>query len=331
MNKIIISLAFFILSTSVFAAPYGRIVEVKGEGFISHNGKTKDIRVGDIIEMDSEIVVEHAGQVTFTDNADHRYHIGNSSSVAVFQKNIELRSGDMWIQSINRIDDYKVSTANAEVFFQGGEAVLSYDTVKGKTQLMVISGLMKLGNLRAPELNLSIAEGHFSFIDNAYDEGAPRDPTPVGEKTYRQLISLFKNVAPLEKNAVMAFKQNDNDKGRTIASVAISEDKALEEYKAKILTKKPEDVKQTLTEAKIINQSPVGKKAPAKTVTFTPLVVKIYGLKSAASTADVPVMKNRAPASVLETPVPVEINHSIPNNNEHYKESEKLINQLQQL
>lgn len=330
MNKLSFALFLSLLSLSANATPFGRIVEVKGEGFISHAGKTKDIRVGDIVEMNSEIVVEHSGQVTFTDNADHRFHMGNSSSVAVYKNHLELRSGDLWFQSQNRVDDYKVTTANASVFYQGGEAILSYDTVKGKTQLMVINGMMKLANLRATELNLSVAEGNFSFVDNAYDEGAPRDPTPVGEKTYRQLVSLFKNVSPMEKSSEQTFKDNDQKvAGRTIASVVSDEKNAdLEAYKASLLSGKKAGVKKENIVPKsdtVVEKTPV--KAVKKTVSFaaTPLEVKIYGLKT-----ETPV-KNRAPASVLDEPVPAAETMPTTPIKEHYKESEKLIDQLKSL
>ncbi len=322
-------MALFLLSAGVQATPFGRIVEVKGEGFISHGGKTKDLRVGDIIEYNSEIVLENASQATFTDNADHRFHMGNASSVAVFQKHVELRNGDLWFQSLNRTDDYKLTTANAAVNYQGGEAILSYDSVKGKTQLMVISSVMKLANLRATDLNLSVAEGNFSFIDNAYDEGAPRDPTPVGEKTYRQLVTVFKNIAPLEKNAVQTFKQNDQQIKREIASVPESvkesdkkADVDLESYKASLFEK------AAVTKTAVIAKEKVKKKS---LVTNTPLEIKIYGMQSIATSES--AHKSRAPASVLDEPVSAPEVHKNPSTitNDHYNESDKLINQLNKL
>lgn len=184
MNKILSLLVVLVLPTLAIASPlqFGRIVDIKGSGFISFDGKTHEIRKGELIFANSEIIVEHSGQVIFTDNADHKFYLGNSSSAAVFAGKVELRSGDVWVQSLNKTDEYKITSANASVSYTGGEAILSYDSVKGKTQLMVINGLMKLANLRSPELNLTVAEGNFSFVDPSFEEGMPRDPTPVGEK-----------------------------------------------------------------------------------------------------------------------------------------------------
>ena len=222
MNKFLLlaaCLSFKLLASEPGTSQFGRIVDLKGSGFISYNGKTREITKGDTIEIGAEIVIEHHGQVSFTDNADHRFHLGNSSSASVSANSVELRSGDLWFQSLNKNDDYKIKTVNALINYQGGEGIISYDSVKGKTQLMVINSMMKFSNLRTPELNLSVSEGHFSFIDNAYDEGAPRDPTLVGEKTYGQLVGLFNGIAPLDKNSSTVFKGSAPKGTRGIASV----------------------------------------------------------------------------------------------------------------
>lgn len=354
MNKILLFaslISFNLMAVEPGAVSFGRITELKGEGFISYKGKTREMRKGDVIEVGSELVIENHGQVSFTDNADHRFHLGNASSASVTAKSIELRAGDLWFQSLNKNDEYQIQTANAVVNYQGGEAILSYDSVKGKTQLMVINSMMKLSNLRAPELNLSVGEGLFSFIDNAYDEGAPRDPTPVGEKTFGQLTALFKGITPMDKNSAGIFKnhelaqQNGHAKEeskkeeitkveikRAIASVPDEGDsKMMEDYKNSLLNKTP---------AKKVVSS---KKAAAKNKTAAKLVVHIYGQTSvstsvALSKDTAPQVKSRAPASVLDqdVPAPAEVLPAIANPyskdyKNQYKESDKLIDDLKNL
>lgn len=354
MNKILLFaslISFNLMAVEPGAVSFGRITELKGEGFISYKGKTREMRKGDVIEVGSEIVIENHGQVSFTDNADHRFHLGNASSASVTAKSIELRAGDLWFQSLNKNDEYQIQTANAVVNYQGGEAILSYDSVKGKTQLMVINSMMKLSNLRAPELNLSVGEGLFSFIDNAYDEGAPRDPTPVGEKTFGQLTALFKGITPMDKNSAGIFKnhelaqQNGHAKEeskkeeitkveikRAIASVPDEGDsKMMEDYKNSLLNKTP---------AKKVVSS---KKTVAKNKTAAKLVVHIYGQTSvstsvALSKDTAPQVKSRAPASVLDqdVPAPAEVLPAIANPyskdyKNQYKESDKLIDDLKNL
>jgi len=352
MNKILLLaslVSFNLMAVEPGAVSFGRITELKGEGFISYKGKTREMRKGDVIEVGSELVIENHGQVSFTDNADHRFHLGNASSASVSAKSIELRAGDLWFQSLNKNDEYQIQTANGVVNYQGGEAILSYDSVKGKTQLMVINSMMKLSNLRAPELNLSVGEGLFSFIDNAYDEGAPRDPTPVGEKTFGQLTALFKGITPMDKNSAGIFKnhelaqQNGHAKEeitkveitkvethRAIASVSEEGDsKMMEDYKNSLLNKTP---------AKKVVSS---KKDVAKNKTAAKLVVHIYGQSAVSSSVALskdaaPQVKSRAPASVLDQEVPAEVVPSTVNPyskdyKNQYKESDKLIDDLKNL
>ncbi|MBP9681770.1 MAG: hypothetical protein KBD76_10230 [Bacteriovorax sp.] len=342
MNKIFLLLMIMSFSVAAETIPFGRIVDIKGEGFISYEGKTRAIRKGDSIEVGAEIVIEHRGQVSFTDNADHRYHLGNSSSASVKSKAIELRSGDLWFQSLNKNDTYKIFTANATVDFQGGEAILTYDTVKGKSQIMVINGIMKLSNLRASELNLNVGEGHFSFVDNAYEEGAPRDPTPVGEKTYGQLVSLFSGLSPMDKNSEAIFKDHHQEHGakREVASVKEeihhphSPEKQEDKQNAKLIEDYKEHLlaKTHLKKAKglVVQKTQHGKK-PTKS---TKAMVHIFGQKKEKSFAysiAAPVVKSRAPASVLEQEEPHTNMPYTKDFKDKNNESDKLINELKDL
>lgn len=341
MNKFVILFAGLVSFNALAAdIQFGRVVDLKGEGFISYNGKTREMRKGDTIEVGAEIVIEHTGQVTFTDNADHRFHLGNASSASVSGKGVELRGGDLWFQSLNKNDSYTIKTANAVVEYSGGEGILTYDSGKGKSQLMVINGMMKLANLRSTELNLTVAEGHFSFIDNSYEEGAPRDPTPVGEKTYGQLVSLFNGVAPMDKNSEAIFKDHDKKEqnrnehvaSRAVASVheevagagprkenkkAEIDPAMIEEYKKGLLEKKS-SIKTVTNKITKTNISPEAKKK----VTAEKMVVHVYGQTSKPTVAfqmdtKIDMMKDaapekrveaasrsRAPASVLDQDVP---------------------------
>jgi len=279
-----------------------------------------------------------------------------------------LRDGDMWFQSLNKDDTFKIQTANSIIDYQGGEAIITYDSLKGKTQLMVINGLMKLSNLRNTELNLSVSEGHFSFVENSYEDGMPRDPTPVGEKTYAQLVSLFSGVAPMDKNAVRMFKDENvahtssepkaepkEEKlkvERKIASVVSPDDSVLiEEYKNNLLNKHSKltaPKKKNLTEVKshVVHAAP--KQIQPKSTQPTGNIVHIYGLKSTSEApkpnpevnpvlANTHVPKMRAPASVseenvsIEEDAPASVNPFVKDRNAFTKESNKLIDDLKKL
>ena len=335
MNKLIAALIIIILPNIVLAAPlqFGRIVDIKGSGFISFEGQTHEIKKGEVIYVNSEIIIEHSGQVIFTDNADHKFHLGNASSAALFAGKVVLRNGDVWVQSLNKTDDYLLTSANASVNYTGGEAIFSYDSVKGKTQLMVINGLMKLSNLRSPELNLTVAEGNFSFVDPTFEEGMPRDPTPVGKKTYGQLVAMFPGVTPMDKKSADIFKNEGEQKviERSIAST--SGPKNIDSEKTDL----EKDYKNQLMKLFSKKAKPsVAKEVPKP----NELIIKIYGLAGSETSATTAIyditnpVSKRAPASVPETimdeAVPKDNLNIIPTSPQ-YKESEKLIEQLNKI
>ena len=350
MNKIFFTLAVVLLPTLTFASPvqFGRIVDIKGSGFISFEGQTHEIKKGEVIYTNSEIVIEHSGQVVFTDNADHRFHLGNATSVAVFSGKVELRSGDVWVQSLNKTDDYQLTSANATVNYTGGEAIFSYDSVKGKTQLMVINGLMKFSNLRSPELNLTVAEGNFSFVDPSFEGGMPRDPTPVGAKTYGQLVSMFPGVTPMDKHSADIFKNDHAGKKveRSIASAPVTESvsELEKKYKADVMKMAKKDhAMQTPSKKAEVNlaKANANKKAPVA----SELIIKIYGLAGSETSSTTAIYDTKAPVSkrapasvpevvsetVLDQAVPATENMNTIPTTPQYKESEKLIDQLNKL
>lgn len=353
MNKILSILAVLVLPTLTFAASvqFGRVVDIKGSGFVSYEGQTHELKKGEVLYANSEISIENGGQATFTDNADHQFHMGNASTAAIYAGKVELRSGDVWVQSINKTDEYILTSANATVNYTGGEAIFSYDSVKGKTQLMVINGLMKFSNLRTPELNLTVAEGNFSFVDPSFEEGMPRDPTPVGEKTYGQLVSMFPGVAPMDKHSVDIFKNSHGEKTaeRGIASVAEAPVKTAaeleKEYKAEVMKLADKTARVPDAPSKKAENSVAKKTAKAKTPVANELVVKIYGLAGSETSATTAIYDikapdtKRAPASVPEVSSETVLDQAVPKTENmntipttpQYKESEKLIDRLNKL
>jgi hypothetical protein len=320
MNKILfIALTLFsniAFSGTSVGTPIGRITEVTGAGFISSNGSTHEAKKGEMIYDKSEIVVEHKGRITITDNHDHRFHLGNSSSAYYENGALVLRSGDMWIQSIDKTNAYTLKTANAAVSFDNGEAIVTYDGSAGKTQLMVINGMMKFSNVRVPDLNLSVAEGNFSYVSNSYEEGAPRDPTPVGDRTYKELLSIFPGVTPMSAEGKLAANHHvaapANHHGaetmtevhttiepkqpiaRSVAAIhePKKDDLLIEEYKNSMLENKSH---RSVSKAKKVVYSEIHKKKEVVSSSPAPvqLKVQIYGLTKEK-------VSSRMPASVVE-------------------------------
>lgn len=199
---------FSLLSINMAQAAdvYGKITKVKGEGFISYKGKTIALKAGDNVLQGSEIVIEHEGAVTFKAFNDQTIHLGKASSMMIDKDALVLRQGEVWFQAPDKSKTIKLSTANADVVYNGGEGILVYDSEKAKSQIFVMNGMMKVNNARTPEVAITVGEGNFSYVDNTYDQGIPRDPTPVGEKTYKELLTHFPNVLPMQKGTEQVFE-----------------------------------------------------------------------------------------------------------------------------
>ncbi len=203
---------FIFIQTTFAEAEFGRVVKLVGEGFITTKGKTVALKSGEVIYPGSEIAIEDGGQVSIMSFNDQVFHLGQASSVLIGDKRMVLRQGEMWFQSLNKNLEYSIESANAFITFTGGEGIVVYDSVKAKSQLMVINGLMKIANSADQNVAVAIGEGNFSYVDNTYDHGIPRDPTPVGEKTYSELVAHFKGIGPLDKKSKEIFKGTTHGK-----------------------------------------------------------------------------------------------------------------------
>lgn len=208
-------LTLFSLTAVQASEFYGKITKVKGEGFISHKGKTVALKAGDNIQAGAEIVIEHEGTVTFKAFNDQTIHLGKASSMLIDKDALVLRQGEVWFQAPDKSKTIKISTANADVSYAGGEGILVYDGEKAKSQIFVMNGMMKVNNARTPEVAITVGEGNFSYVDNTHDHGIPRDPTPVGESTYKELLTHFPNVLPMQKGTEKVFH---SEASRAVAS-----------------------------------------------------------------------------------------------------------------
>ncbi|GAB4015814.1 MAG: hypothetical protein Fur0010_15200 [Bdellovibrio sp.] len=158
----------------------------------------KTLKQGDHVSDFCEIITEEGAQATYSDFYDHRFHLSGSGHVKLFNKLSELKSGYMWIQSPVSQGEYLIQTANAVVSFSQGEFITSFDPEIGKTQLLNVRGKSEFSNSLDRMMNVSLIEGHFSYIQNEQNEGYPRRPTPIGFASYKKVTSLFKGVEPLD-------------------------------------------------------------------------------------------------------------------------------------
>ncbi|HAZ14360.1 MAG: hypothetical protein A2X86_19220 [Bdellovibrionales bacterium GWA2_49_15] len=196
MANILAFLFLFWLGQAV-AAPVAIVKELSGNAFSLVEGKAHSLKVGDLVEDMSEIVTEMGSQVTFMDYYNHVYHLASAGHVQIMRRLIDLRAGHLWVQTKGDGGVSLIQTANAKVTYNLGEAIVSYDSESGKTQVLSVRGQFDMCNQLLEDVVVAISEGHFSFIQKDVDNGVPRNPTPIGSTSFKQVTGLFIGIDPL--------------------------------------------------------------------------------------------------------------------------------------
>jgi len=194
-NSLLVCL--ILLSSYSFAKPLGHVNSIHGNVFALKNGKAIPISTGDVLEDFVEIVTEEGAQITFSDYYDHKFHLAGSGHVRLLKRLVDLKRGYLWVQTHADNLESMLQTANSRVTYEGGEAILSFDPNKGKTQLLVLTGNFKFANLWHGNMQIAVDQGHFSFIHKDFNNGSPRQLTTIGKKSFESILSLYRNVKPL--------------------------------------------------------------------------------------------------------------------------------------
>ena len=221
-----ISLLTFSLATSAFAeSPVVRIDALSGKVFSHCNGEMKSLKVGDHLSDFCELFTEEGSQTSFSDFYDHRFHLSGSGHVKLFNKMAEVKSGYLWLQSPVNQGEYLIQTANAVISSQTGELIVSFDPAVGKTQLLNVKGRAEFSNALDRMMNVSLLEGHFSYIQNEHNDGYPRKPTPIGFASFKSVTSLFRGIEPLDGKAAPTVSEVPQ---RAVASVQVEKSPVME-------------------------------------------------------------------------------------------------------
>ncbi len=194
-----LALSFLCWSAPASAAPVAIVKDLSGKAFILIDSKTQTLKIGDLVEDMSEIITEDGAQITFNDYYNHIYHLAGGGHVQIMRRLIDLRSGHLWVQTKGDGGVSLIQTANAKVSYTIGEAIVSYDSGSGKTQVLSVRGQFDMCNQLLEDVTVAVSEGHFSFIQKDIDNGVPRNPTPIGVESYKKVTSLFVGVDPLSQ------------------------------------------------------------------------------------------------------------------------------------
>ena len=191
--------------------------------------------MGDYLYDFSEVMTEEGAQVSFSDYYDHQFHLAGSGHLKIMNKIVELVRGYLWVQSYRATKiPFNIQTANSSVKYYDGEAIISFDSLVGKSQIMVLKGDFRIGNIlhKVRHFDVVVADGEFSSVDNEFNGGNPRGTTPVGYKSFQKVLSLFTGIKPLDE---------DNDLYRAVKRMPYKEKKVLKVTRKKAVGRKERD------------------------------------------------------------------------------------------
>jgi hypothetical protein len=228
------------------------VEKVQGNSFVTTGkGQTYFLKQGSKIGHLDDILVEDQSYMTLKGPYDQIIHLsgGTHFSVDFKQKKIILKKGGLWLQAYRNEDQFFIETANGRIDFFLSDVVVYYNQQGQKTQAMVLTGDITLSNIFHTHYTEHIKSGHFSFLQNDYEQGSPRKPTLIGKEAFIKITSLFPKVVPLDKGIVTLYKKNNsklkdkiNQLQNEISSFDVdSKDQSREEYKKAIPFEKVAD------------------------------------------------------------------------------------------
>lgn len=218
-NLLVLMLLVFCVET--YASTVARVLEIDGKAFSFINGKNpKVLKYGDQIEDLSDIMVEDSSHLSLVNTEGDVLHITGGTLLKVFKRNFELKNGQVW--TVARRSG-SITTTNSVVEYREGQFVTSFDNISGKTQVMVITGDVKLANSLEPRLMTTVSAGQFSIVDPEYEKNLPRTPTRVGKQSFQTLRAKFANFETLDNpdlnKVIPGAEPTQAVAGRSLASV----------------------------------------------------------------------------------------------------------------
>lgn len=312
-------IAILSISFTAQATIVARVISVEGNAFSFSGNQSKTLAYGSRIMDLSEIMVEDGSTLSVSSVDGYIIHINGGSLVKFFKKNIELKNGHIWINNTNNIVG-TVSSANSVAGFKQGQFIYSFDNISGRTQLLVLTGNVKLANALEPALQINIPSGHFSLIDKEYERGLPRGATKVGLKSYKQMKNVFANFKNLEDSKLDEMLITKTKVKRAIASVAAKYSSVHNHKRGKLITVRTFKSSRTPASTGPMNYYLGIKKSEAKRnkpqKTGNEAIINYYGrtwnkssrvtrpskaVRKPASVKPISIKRERVPASVSKS------------------------------
>ena len=199
-----LALLFALLAIPGWAAekPVAQVTEISGQVFlITPEGKTKSLKMKDHVAEKSEIMVDEGGSVTLNDYYDATYHLNGGTHLKFFNKSVQLKKGNTWIQSLNPRHGLALTTANGHVDFWKGEFITTFDQATSRSQILVVAGDVEVSNILDRNMKYSVPAGTFTLVDPELENGVPRAPTKVGLASLNVAMEKFKKLPEVMREA----------------------------------------------------------------------------------------------------------------------------------
>lgn len=210
LTKLSSSLLLLSLPLSLWAKPMGLVTAISGKVFMTtEEGKTTTLRLNQTIDEKAEILVPTDSSLTLNDYYDGTFHLTGGSHLKLFDKSVQLKTGKVWVQSMNSRHPMVLTTSNGQVNYLKGEFIAIFDKPTSRSQVLVVDGEVDVANILDPEMKYSIPAGSFTVVDSEKENGVPRAPTRIGQQSLNAALEEFKSHS-LEATA---------SGGRSIASV----------------------------------------------------------------------------------------------------------------
>jgi hypothetical protein len=206
----------------VFAKTVARVIEVDGNAFMIDSKKsTKTLQYGSKISDLSEVMVEDGSILSLVNDNGSILHVTGGSLLKFYNGISEIKSGQVWVISKGAMGNGVFHTSNSIVNYGEGQFIYSFDNVSGKTQVLALTGNLRISNALEPNLKITVPAGHFSLVDQKYENGLPRTATKVGLSSYKNFKNLFVGFNSLRHSKIdqLWASPRKPTKGRKIASV----------------------------------------------------------------------------------------------------------------
>ncbi len=268
-----------------------------GTVFKSSEGKTVIVKSGDTLQTEDEVFTEISASANVLIDNRFMYYLTGGSRIKIKKNEVNLMSGQLYVQSSVAAPIF-LFTANGLVEFSKGEMVLTYESDKSKTQVLVISGTAKFGNKLERDYNVTIGNGQFSFIDNSEEYLYPRNPTNIGNSSFVKMKTAFHNINNIE--SLDHYRMEELTASTNVDTFNAQIERVLGANSTKEVT--PE-VHHGGSRG-IASEKPVKKVVhPSKKVTKQKVVARVFGMSDEVVAPPVVKSAVRSPAEVKKESV----------------------------